>query len=108
MSGTTQDVKGFDGLRVGAFESRLAAEMSRLIESHGGRPLVAPSMREIPLEENHEALAFGEKLMLDQFDLLILLTGVGLKTLVQALEVRHPRERILASLGRVQRVCRGP
>ncbi|HEV8702327.1 MAG TPA: uroporphyrinogen decarboxylase [Candidatus Polarisedimenticolia bacterium] len=108
MSGTTQDVKGFDGLRVGAFESRLAAEMSRLIESHGGRPLVAPSMREIPLEENHEALAFGEKLLAGEFDLLILLTGVGLKTLVQALEVRHPRDRILESLGRMQRVCRGP
>jgi uroporphyrinogen decarboxylase len=108
MSGATQDVKGFDGLRVGAFESRLATEMSRLIESHGGRPLVAPSMREIPLEENHEALAFGERLLAGEFDLLILLTGVGLKTLVQALEVRHPRERILASLGGVQRVCRGP
>jgi len=108
MSGTTREVKGFDGLRVGAFESRLAAEMSRLIESHGGRPLVAPSMREIPLEENHEALAFGEKLLAGELDVLILLTGVGLKTLVQALEVRHPREKILEALGRVQRVCRGP
>src|SRR3989442_1369073 len=31
--------KEFDGLLVGAFESRLAAEMSRLIEAYGGRPL---------------------------------------------------------------------
>ena len=108
MSGTAREVKGFDGLRVGAFESRLAAEMSRLIESHGGRPLVAPSMREIPLEENHEALAFGEKLLGGEFDVLILLTGVGLKALVQALELRHPKERILEALGRVERVCRGP
>ena len=108
MSGTAQEIKGFDGLRVGAFESRLAAEMSRLIESHGGRPLVAPSMREIPLEENHEALAFGERLLKGEFDVLLLLTGVGLKTLVQALEARHSRERILEGLSRVQRVCRGP
>jgi len=45
---------GVRRLLVGAFESRLAAEMSRLIEAHGGRPMVAPSMREIPLEENRE------------------------------------------------------
>ncbi len=108
MPRTTQTTRGFDGLLVGAFESRLAAEMSRLIEHHGGRPVVAPSMREIPLEENREALAFGEKLLAGQWDVLVLLTGVGLKTLVQALETRHPRDLIVAALGRVTRVCRGP
>src|SRR6266508_1152372 len=51
--------RGFDGRLVAAFESRLATEMARLIEHHGGRPMVAPSMREIPLEENREALDFG-------------------------------------------------
>ena len=108
MPGTAQAIKGFDGLRVGAFESRLAVEMSRLIESHGGRPLVAPSMREIPLEENREALAFGEGLLAGRFDLLIFLTGVGLRTLVEALETRYPRERVLESLAKTPRVCRGP
>ncbi len=108
MPGTAQGIRGFDGLRVGAFESRLAAEMSRLIESHGGRPLVAPSMREIPLEENREALAFGENLLAGRIDILLLLTGVGLRTLVQALETRYPRERILEALAKTSRVCRGP
>ncbi len=100
--------KGFDGLLVGAFESRLATEMSRLIEAHGGRAMVAPSMREIPLEENREAIDFGEKLLAGQWDVLILLTGVGLKTLVETLETRHPRARIVEALGKVTRVCRGP
>lgn len=108
MSGTAQAAKGFDGLLVGAFESRMADEMSRLIEHHGGRPLVAPSMREIPLEENREALAFGESLLAGQFDVLIFLTGVGLRTLVQALETCHPRDRILEALAKATRVCRGP
>ena len=100
--------KGFDGLRVAAFESRLAVEMGRLIAHHGGDPLIAPSMREIPLEENREALAFGDRLLAGGFDVLILLTGVGTRALVQVLETRHPRERILAALGSVTRVCRGP
>src|SRR6185295_7381247 len=83
-------------------------EMARLIEHHGGRPMVAPSMREIPLEENREALDFGARLLAGEWDVLILLTGVGTRTLVQALETRHPREQILAALGRTVRVCRGP
>jgi uroporphyrinogen decarboxylase len=108
MQENARPAKGFDGLLVAAFESRLAAEMARLITHHGGRPLVAPSMREIPLEENREALAFGEKLLAGHWDILILLTGVGTRTLVQTLETRHPRERILEALSRVTRVCRGP
>ncbi len=99
---------GFRGLRVVAFESRMAAEMSRLILSHGGVPVMAPSMREIPLEQNREALAFGERLLAGDHDILIALTGVGIRTLVQALETRHPRERIVEALRRVTLVCRGP
>src|SRR5262245_59674333 len=108
MAGAGRTERGFDGRWVAAFESRLAAEMARLIEHHGGRPIVAPSMREIPLEENREALDFGDRLLAGEWDLLILLTGVGTRTLVQALETRHPRERIVAALGRTARVCRGP
>ena len=69
--------KGFGGLQVAAFESRMAAEMSRLIEAHGGRPLVAPSMREVPLEEHTDVLAFGDRLLAGEFDILVLMTGVG-------------------------------
>src|SRR5438445_1152892 len=108
MQATIHAGRGFDGLQVAAFESRMAAEMARLITHHGGRPLIAPSMREIPLEENHEALAFGEELLAGRCNILILLTGVGTKTLVQILETRHPRAAILEALGRVGRVCRGP
>ena len=108
MPRASQSARGFDGLLVSAFESRLGPEMSRLIEAHGGRPMVAPSMREIPLQENREALDFGEKLLAGHWDTLILLTGVGLKTLVEAIATRHPRERIVEALGRVTRVCRGP
>ena len=43
---------GFDGLRVLSLESRRGAEMGRLIETYGGEAVVAPSMREVPLESN--------------------------------------------------------
>ena len=38
----------FDGLRVGAFESRRADELARLITRSGGVAHVSPSMREVP------------------------------------------------------------
>jgi uroporphyrinogen-III synthase len=100
--------KGFNGLRVAAFESRMADEMARLITRYGGQPLVAPSMREVPLQDNSEVLRFGEQLLNGQFDMMILLTGVGTRTMVEVLQTRHPLDRIKAALAQVSLVARGP
>src|SRR5262245_37770309 len=100
--------EGFSGLSVAAFESRMAAEMARLIARYGGEPLVAPSMREIPLGDNHDALTFGDELLAGRIDLVILLTGVGTRALVDVLKTRHPLDRITASLARTGLVARGP
>ena len=102
------EAQGSRGLRVAAFESRMAAEMARLITRYGGQPLVAPSMREVPLQDNTEVLSFGEQLLTGQFDMVILLTGVGTRTMVQVLQTRHPLETITAALARVSLVTRGP
>ena len=98
----------FGGLKVAAFESRMAEEMDRLIARYGGQPLVAPSMREIPLEDNHAVFRFGDQLLARQFDMVILLTGVGTRTMVEALKTRQPLETIKAALARVSLVARGP
>ncbi len=102
------EAQGFRGLRVAAFESRMAAEMTRLIERYGGQPLVAPSMREVPLSDNTEVLQFGERLLNGQFDMVVLLTGVGTRAMVEVLRTRSPLDRIRAALGRVSLVARGP
>lgn len=96
------------GLTVLAFESRRATEMAELIRRHGGSPLVAPSMREVPLHENHAAFEFVERLERGEIDLVILLTGVGTRTLVDTVASRCPRERMAELLGRVTLVARGP
>jgi uroporphyrinogen-III synthase len=91
-----------------SFESRRSAEVAELIRNHGGTPVQAPSMREIPLADQHEALAFGEALVGGSFDILILLTGVGTRLVVTTLATRRPREEVVAALGRLTLVCRGP
>jgi uroporphyrinogen-III synthase len=70
--------------------------------------MVAPALREVPLEDNREALQFGERLLAGQVDMLILMTGVGLETLVGVLKTRHPLESVKEALGRVTLVARGP
>jgi len=99
----------FDGLSVLVLESRRAKELASIVESYGGRPIVAPSMREVPLESNTEALAFADAVIRLEFDLIILLTGVGTRALLELVDrVRAQREAFIAALGRIPIAARGP
>src|SRR5258708_21370662 len=98
----------FDGLHVLSLESRRASEIETLIRRAGGDPLVAPSMRETPLEQNSQALSFAERLFANQFDMLILLTGVGTRLLNQVIETRWPPRTFADALRRITVVARGP
>ena len=96
------------GLKVVSFESRRANEMAELIRRYGGVPIVAPSMREIPLSEHRSAVELLPQLEAGKFDMLILMTGVGTRTLNQALLTQYPQDRIIAALKKTQLVARGP
>ena len=98
----------FDDRRVGAFESRRAADMQRLIERFGGKPFVAPSMREVPLNENPAAIDFAHQLITGQIDVVIFLTGVGFRHLLEAVERHVDRQRFLDSLTDIVAIARGP
>lgn len=100
--------RGLDGLRVLSLESRRAEQMAALIRHHGGTAVVAPSMREVPIEENAAAVAFARDLLAGRFDAVIFLTGVGTRILFRAVETQHPRERLVEALSRVLVVARGP
>lgn len=98
----------FNGLTVAAFESRMAIEIARLIQRYSGTPLVAPALREVPLEDNQAAQEFGVRLMTKQIDLLILMTGVGTTALFDLLKTRHSWSSILTALQQTTIVARGP
>lgn len=98
----------FDGLRVLSLESRRAVEIERLIRNQGGVAFVAPSVREVPLEQNSAALDFGGRLFTGGFDMVILLTGVGARLLNQVMETRWPAGSLAEALKKVTVVVRGP
>ncbi len=106
--GMTSDQHNFAGLRVAAFESRRATEMAALIERHGGVPFVSPSMREVPLDRNHEAVDFANRLVTGQIDVVIFLTGVGVRHLVSQVERHVNRQRFLEAISDVVTIARGP
>lgn len=100
--------QGFAGRRVVAFESRRAEAMEQLIRNHGGVPLVAPSMREVPIDENADAFDFARELLEGRIDIVIFLTGVGVRFLSSVIETRYPRERWIGALSQTTVVARGP
>jgi uroporphyrinogen-III synthase len=100
----------FDRLRVVSFESRMAPEMARLIERNGGTPIVVPALRElpIPLQENGAVFRLGVKLILEQIDIVVLLTGTGTATLFETLQTRYPLTDLVEALKKTFVVARGP
>jgi len=98
----------FENRTVVAFENRKGKEIATLIANQRGIPLVAPAMREIPLEENPAAFAFAEELLAGRLDAMIFMTGVGARTLMEVLKMRYPQEKIVQALSQVLVVARGP
>ena len=97
----------FSGIRVLSLESRRAREIEVLIRRHEGDPFVAPSVQERALENQSDALRFIERLESGEFELVILMTGVGLEFLRDIVSTRMPLERFAAALRRVVVVSRG-
>ena len=95
-------------LRICSFESRRGTEMQSLIERLGGEAIIAPSLREIPLGNNPGALDFAAQLFAGRIDVMVFLTGVGARALLEVVELRFPREQFLSTLGNCVTVVRGP
>ena len=97
----------FDGMRVLSLESRRAKEVEKLIRTYDGQPFVVPAMREVKLESNYAALAFADQLMRGEIDVVIFLTGVGVRALVEIVETKYAREDFLEALRATQIITLG-
>lgn len=98
----------FQNLRVLVLESRRRAELASIVTAYGGIPVSAPAMREVPLESNTAAFTFVEAFVRDEFDVLVSLTGVGLRAVLDVADRSVGRAAFVAALGRVRVVARGP
>jgi uroporphyrinogen-III synthase len=96
------------GLRVVSFESRRSQEIAELVRRHGGEPVAAPSMREVPLEESEAGIGFVRRLRDRGIDVVVFLTGVGTRLLAQAVSREVSPPELGQLLSAVTTVARGP
>ena len=121
---------GFGGLKVVSFESRRSVEMASLITRHGGVPVSAPSMREVPHAEPSSGRdlsprvgepldgpsadvdlpgrTFAEALRRGAFYVVVLMTGAGSRALMEAAAPALAPVEFAAALRKVVVVVRGP
>ena len=90
------------------FESRRAEEMCSLISRQGCLPLSAPSMREIPIEHNPEAIEIIQGVLAQKFDAIILLTGVGTEALFDVARSQGLYDQLINVLAEIPIIIRGP
>lgn len=82
--------------------------MRSLIERHGAKATVAPSMRELPLDDNPAVFAFGDELFAGRVDITVFFTGVGARAVLDCLETRFERQSIVDAINATTVVVRGP
>lgn len=90
------------------FESRRSEEMRSLIERMGGRACVAPSMQEVPVEQNVAAVRAIERVLAGDVDSLILLTGVGTEAMLNVASSAGLRDELLQAMASLPLLIRGP
>ena len=98
----------FSGLRVLSFESRRAAEIELLIRKQDGDPFVAATVREKALEDNTDAFRLLNLLEGGVYQILILMTGVGLSFWRDVIAARFSLERADSALRQATLLARGP
>lgn len=90
------------------FESRRAGEMRTLVEKQGGIALSAPSMKEVPLENNSEAVSAIRAIVNGAADCVILTTGVGTESMLKLAAANDLENELLQRLSEVPLCVRGP
>jgi len=82
----------FQNRVVAHFESRRRSELEGLIRRQHGAPWCAPALSEVPIELGAAEHAIVDRLRSGNFDIVVLLTGVGTRRLLEVI-----RSRSLAS-----------
>lgn len=98
----------FGGLRIISLESRRADLVVDLVRKQGGECFNAPSVRELPLEKNESCVRLAQDLVDDQYDALVLTTGVGTQYMIDVAASVGLDESLIEALKRVTTVSRGP
>ena len=104
----TQLAASLNGRTVAFVEARMRSEMAGLIQRHGGVPYPAPVLQEIYLKGSPEVQQLVQDVCNRKLHVMVLLTGVGTRALVEAAAAMEREEEFLQSLDAVTVIARSP
>ena len=97
-----------NGRTVAFVEARMRSEMAGLIQRHGGVPYPAPVLQEIYLKGSPEVRQLVEDVCDRKLHVMVLLTGVGTRALIEAAAALEREQEFLQSLDAVTVIARSP
>lgn len=89
-------------------ETRELDRLATLLEEEGARTLRCPLVSILDAPDQRPVEAWLERLVAGVFDDLIILTGEGLRRLLAAAQRTGRHDAVVAALGKVRKITRGP
>jgi uroporphyrinogen-III synthase len=83
-------------------------QMASLVRRHGGVPFGAPVLEEIYLKESPQVQQLVAEVCGGQIDVILLLTGVGTRALIETAASMGRQQEFIDSLDRVKVIARSP
>ncbi|MDK1347047.1 uroporphyrinogen-III synthase [Streptomyces sp. 378] len=96
------------GFTVGVTAARRADELGALLQRRGAAVLHAPALRIVPLADDSELLAATKEIVEQVPDIVVATTAIGFRGWVEAADGWGLGEELLARLGGVRILARGP
>jgi uroporphyrinogen-III synthase len=97
-----------ENITVGVLEHRFASEFSTLFEKLGATVHACPLLEEKPVENPDELRTFINHVLTGRIDIMIFLTGVGARFLINESEAMGLKDQFLKALEKLTIVVRGP
>jgi uroporphyrinogen-III synthase len=94
--------------RIAITEWRQASELASLLERQGAMVFSCPLVEQRPPDDRKELVEFIERMIRGEIDLMIFLTGIGARTLVETAGAVGKKDDFLRALEQVRVVVRGP
>lgn len=97
-----------DGMRILVPETRELDLFAKMLEAEGATALRCPLVRILDLEYTRDAELWIRRLIADEFQDVIWLTGEGLRRLLRIAEKRNLKRDFIEAVSRARSITRGP